>query len=123
MPTFPRWAPASRWLNASRASSKANVRSMTGFRPLDSTARVKSSSAARSPTVMLRKLAPLDFSWKKSMPGFSVLRNPMEAISPPSATARSDWPIVPGPPTSTTRSTPRPPVSVRTLRPHSGSSA
>src|ERR1700682_2411924 len=34
--------------------------------------------------------------------------------------ALTDCASVPGPPTSTTRSTPRPPVSARTLSPHSG---
>jgi len=34
------------------------------------------------------------FTLKKSTPGFSLDRNPIDAISPPSATARSDRLIV-----------------------------
>jgi hypothetical protein len=41
-------------------------------------------------------MAPLSFNLKKSMPGFSVDRKPMEAISAPYRTARRDCPIVAG---------------------------
>ena len=47
---------------------------------------------------------------------------PITAMVPPSFDARIDCLIVPAPPTSTTRSTPRPPLSLRAVFPHSASS-
>ena len=49
-----------------------------------------------------------------------LVEGPISAMWPPIATAPIDCGSVPGPPTSTTWSTPRPSVSARAFAPHSG---
>ena len=84
-----------------------------------SIARHMSSRSRRLPTVTARNNRLLNIVMKSTPPSCPA-RMPMMEMSAPTAEAFIDWGRVAGPPTSTTRSTPRPLVSSRTASPHSG---
>jgi electron transfer flavoprotein alpha subunit len=70
--------------------------------------------SAREPTEIPRTAPMLDNSGKGLTVPAGLSSRPMRAISPSGASAAIDLGKLPAPPTSTTRSTPRPPVSSRT---------
>jgi len=77
-------------------------------------ARFMASKSVRLPTLIEPSAMPRPVSNKGSSPIPDGDRfPPIRLMCPPTATAFSDIAIVPGPPISTTQSTPRPSVSSR----------
>src|ERR1700694_24193 len=93
---------------------------MTGCIAWASTARISASRSLLLPTLMQRSVTWFMNTLMKSIPEPPAASAPTRQISPPYAAALIDCASVPGPPTSTTRSTPRPLVRPRTGSAHSG---
>ena len=106
-------------MHAARASSKPKTRDTTGFMRCATMARFMASNISRDPTKTpcTRTLFMRMGTGLKSLP--PPLRAPMTVTVPPMRTARRDFISVPGPPTSTTWSTPIP-VILRTRSSQSG---
>src|SRR5215472_17573006 len=84
-------------------------------------ARFIASKLARLPTLIDPRVMPGPASNRGSSPVPDGDRlAPIRLICPPTANVCSDIAIVPGPPISTTQSTPRPSVSSRTFASQSG---
>jgi hypothetical protein len=80
-------------------------------------ARFMASKSARLPTLIEPSVMPRPVSNKGSSPPPEGVRlAPIRLICPPTAKALSDIAIVPGPPISTTQSTPLPSVNSRALK-------
>src|SRR4051812_18030932 len=116
---LPKWAPDSSYRKASAISANPKLRSITGWRSIASRARTKSICWLRLPTISPSSRACLAIRAPVGTSPARPVSTPISAMCPPTFTAAIDWASVPGPPTSTTWSTPRPPVQSRARRPQS----
>src|SRR5262245_31240703 len=110
MTTLPKCCADCRWRNAASVSSNENTLSMIGFICATAIARFSASNIWVEPTEIpctLARLPRISIGLRSAAPDST----PIMLILPPMRTAPSDLAMVPAPPTSTTWSTPMPPVS------------
>ena len=94
--------------------------SISGLIPFISIARFIRSNMSIVPTRIPCSEPPFHIKAYGLMSALRPVMTPMSATLPPAAIESNDRSNVPTPPTSTTQSTPRPPVSVSTALCQSG---